>query len=221
MNSYFGQAPVFGDFPSQVITSTGTTIYNLDFKVSSENGVLVFLNGAVQRPGIDFTASGNVITFSEVVPVGVQIFVYGMGLPKSTLAPSAGSVGPAEVQAGLFATEQETIDGVVNNKAVSPASLALTLESMPRIGYGQTWQDMTASRANGTTYTNTTGRSIQLFITFDPFGTATHHFSIDGVNILPPTDNTYYHVACIVPAGSTYRMGTLGTAIQMKWMELR
>jgi hypothetical protein len=94
------------------------------------------------------------------------------------------------------------------------------LTNLNVLGVNQTWQDVTASRSVGVTYTNTTGRPIQIFVTFDPSGSA-DHFSIDGVNILPTNDVGYYHVACIVPAGSTYRMGTLGSAVQMKWMELR
>lgn len=85
-NSYLGQSPVFGDFPFQILTGDGTTTYTLTYNVSSENGMLVFLNGAVQRPGIDFTASGNVIVFSEAIPAGIQIFTYGMGLPKTVIS---------------------------------------------------------------------------------------------------------------------------------------
>lgn len=97
MNSYFGQSPVFGEFPSQVLSGNGSNTYTLSFKTNSTNGVLVFLNGAVQRPGVDFTCDGTTVTFSENVAVGVQIFVYGMGLPKSTLTTSAGGVGLAEL----------------------------------------------------------------------------------------------------------------------------
>lgn len=87
------------------------------------------------------------------------------------------------------------------------------------IGMGQAWVDVTSRRVNGTTYTNTAGRPIQLFITFDPVGYASH-FLIDGVNVLSQSDTPYYHVACIVPSGSTYRMGTFGAAIYLRWVEL-
>lgn len=101
MNSYIGQAPVFGDFPFQILSGDGTASYTMSFKVSNENGMLVFLNGAIQRPGIDFTAGGNALVFSGAVAIGVQIFAYGMGLPKSTLATSAGSIGDVELSASL------------------------------------------------------------------------------------------------------------------------
>lgn len=122
--SYLGQSPVFGDFPSQVIPATGVANYTMNFKVSGTNGLLVFINGSVQRPGIDFSAGGNQLLFTEVVPNGAQIFVYGMGLSKSSLAPSMGSVGDAEVAAGLKATPSDVTALTATNKFVTPASLA-------------------------------------------------------------------------------------------------
>lgn len=83
--SYFGQSPSFGDFPFQVLTGDGTKTYKTSFKTAGERGVLVFINGAVQRPGIDYTAAGDVIVFSENINPGAQIFVYGMGLPKTEI----------------------------------------------------------------------------------------------------------------------------------------
>ena len=124
MNSYLGQTPVFGDFPFQILSGDGTSFYELNFKTNGTNGLLVFLNGAVQRPGVDFTCDGNALTFSANVSVGVQIFVYGMGLPKSSLAPSAGSVGLAELSASVKASSTEVTALVNNEKLVTPASLA-------------------------------------------------------------------------------------------------
>lgn len=136
MNSYLGQAPVFGDFPFQILTGDGTSFYELNFKTNGTNGLLVFLNGAVQRPGIDFTCDGNALTFSSNVSLGVQIFVYGMGLPKSSLAPSAGSVGNAELDASLEArigtTEsQVALQALTYTTAVSASGTAVDLTGIP------------------------------------------------------------------------------------------
>ena len=123
MNSYLGQTPVFGDFPFQILSGDGTGFYELSFKTNGTNGLLVFLNGAVQRPGIDFTCDGNALTFSENVSIGVQIFVYGMGLPKSSLAPSAGSVGVAELSADVRAFNGESQDWTNLLKLLTPKGL--------------------------------------------------------------------------------------------------
>lgn len=123
MNSYLGQTPVFGDFPFQILSGDGTSFYELNFKTNGTNGLLVFLNGAVQRPGIDFTCDGNALTFSANVSVGVQIFVYGMGLPKSSLAPSAGSVGVAELSADVRAFNGDAQDWTNLLKILTPKGL--------------------------------------------------------------------------------------------------
>ena len=122
-NSYLGQSPVFGDFPSHILTGDGTAAYTLNFKSSGTNGVLVFLNGAVQRPGIDFSVVGDQLTFQENVAIGVQIFVYGMGLPKSSLAPSMGSVSEDILDAELKANR---ISEKYSNLSVSANGLGLT-----------------------------------------------------------------------------------------------
>lgn len=123
MSSYLGQSPVFGDFPSQILTGDGTADYTLNYKSSGTNGVLVFLNGAVQRPGIDYSVSGQALTFQENVAIGVQILTYGMGLPKSSLAPSAGSVGSAELASDVYATVLESQDWTNMIKLLSPKGL--------------------------------------------------------------------------------------------------
>lgn len=123
MNSYLGQTPVFGDFPFQILSGDGTSFYELNFKTNGTNGLLVFLNGAVQRPGIDFTCDGNALTFSANVSVGVQIFVYGMGLPKSSLAPSAGSVGLAEISNEIRAFDSDAQDWTNLLKLLTPKGL--------------------------------------------------------------------------------------------------
>lgn len=221
--SYIGQAPVFGDFGFQSITSTGSSIYTMNFKVSSENGLLVFLDGAIQRPGIDYSAGGNTINFADVVPVGVQIFLYSMGLPKSTLAPSAGSVGPAEVQAGLYATVPETVAGVRTDRAVNPAGLAAFVAAGGGggLGYGQTWQNVTGSRAKSTTYTNTTGRPIFVHVQKTP-AMNTLTLTVDALAVSRFGGygiEAEAAVTAIVPNGSTYIVG--GTGSIAYWVELR
>lgn len=123
MNSYIGQTPVFGDFPFEILTGDGANFYELSFKTSGTNGLLVFLNGAVQRPGIDFTCNGNALVFSANVSVGVQIFVYGMGLPKSSLSTSAGSVGLAELSNEVRSFGSDSQDWTNVLKLLTPKGL--------------------------------------------------------------------------------------------------
>lgn len=109
--------------------------------------------------------------------------------------------------------------GTWNNQIASTAFVNESISARPSIGISQTWQDVTASRAKGVTYTNGTGRPIQIFINFDPDGgssvlrIAGHPFNVN--------DNSSEFVSAIIPAGNTYSLSAWGTANTMKWLELR
>ena len=93
-----------------------------------------------------------------------------------------------------------------------------------RLGWNQTWQNMTASRAAGVTYTNTTGRPIVANVNYGG-KTSNSRTSIvatvDGavINIGTNSSSTAGvgatgHV--IIPSGSTYSFNAADT-----WWELR
>lgn len=83
----------------------------------------------------------------------------------------------------------------------------------PVLGVGQTWQDVTASRVSGTTYTNTTGQPIMVHVGFSN-GNVTA--VVGGVTIA----TTSYAAAFVVPSGTTYTV-TLASTTNVKWAELR
>ena len=97
------------------------------------------------------------------------------------------------------------------------------------IGVNQTWQDMLASRAVGATYTNTTGRPIQISMTlisevsddgFIPI------LTVGGVDVARvgavPILASYWSVMVIVPAGATYVINdSKANSVIHIWAELR
>ena len=88
------------------------------------------------------------------------------------------------------------------------------------IGVGQTWQDVTASRAFGVTYTNTTGKPIEVNIRFTITGGWIATFNINGSEFTQEYSyaGSYSNITAIVPNNSTYSfIGTTG----IKWQELR
>lgn len=95
------------------------------------------------------------------------------------------------------------------------------------LGVGQTWQNMTGSRAFGTNYTNSTGKPIQV----SAFGSVTGYCGItavvDGVTVASQWSGAsgytqYSNVVFIVPNGSAYRIeNTSGTCGLSNWAELR
>jgi len=95
------------------------------------------------------------------------------------------------------------------------------------IGVNQTWQDVTASRAIGTTYTNSTGKPILVSMTFScNVANTVQGLTINGVVVYcsgiqsvagQPTGFTL-----LVPNGATYVTVTNGgTMTKITWTELR
>lgn len=84
------------------------------------------------------------------------------------------------------------------------------------IGVGQTWHIV--SRSSGTTYTNSTGRPIAVYISFAYAIWA--RFYVGGVEIGYISNTEYgYSISAIVPPGSTYRLEISGKVD--RWAELR
>lgn len=94
-------------------------------------------------------------------------------------------------------------------------------------GNGQTWQSVTGSRASGTTYTNTTGKPIQVSICVVLFTTTAvyNNFYVNGVLVSRPVQDggavaaSTDTICAIVPNGATYQF--TGTSTINSWAELR
>ena len=112
-----------------------------------------------------------------------------------------------------------------SNTATLPAA---TGELSMLGGAGQTWQDVTASRALSTTYTNSTGKPIQVLASGGYNGTNTAFMTITVDGVLLQTFNVSISgltggsavVGAIVPNGSTYIVASAFGGIQ-RWTELR
>lgn len=101
------------------------------------------------------------------------------------------------------------------------------------IGAGQTWQDMTASRAKSTTYTNTTGRPITVSVSATGSQTSVVLRVWLYIDSVPIVQNACYvspanvgsaDVTTVIPSDSTYRFeayATANTAYVTQWSELR
>ena len=93
------------------------------------------------------------------------------------------------------------------------------------LGSGQSWQNVTASRARGTTYTNTTGRPIQILVQYqdDPGNVAGATFNIGSLtrttaDLGGGTGHPYWFAA-VIPHGTTYSFS--GGLSLPAWWELR
>jgi len=135
---------------------------------------------------------------------------------------AAGAIGASEIGNDVVnsqhyaasSVDNEHISGMAASKltgalpAISGANLT-NLPASPSIGVGQTWQNV--SRTAGVTYTNTTGRAIQLHIWKS--GSGSTYIYLNGI--------AFGHIDAkawnpIIPHGSTYRCDDFD-----KWLELR
>lgn len=123
-----------------------------------------------------------------------------------------GFVDSTQTTAGTWAAAMTTIQGIGGQ----------ALAALSSIGYGQTWQNLTGSRALATTYTNTTGKPIFISVR----NTGTNNSSLDVVvngftvysSAISP--DAFHHTGtAIVPPGATYS-ATSSSALN-SWHELR
>ena len=92
-----------------------------------------------------------------------------------------------------FANATEISNKSNSNVSVNPSNAA-TIAQSTDLGVGQTWQNLTGSRSSGRTYTNNTGRPIQvLFIIKDTQGAG---FSLRLNNVLIFNLNLVYSNRC-------------------------
>jgi hypothetical protein len=99
MASYIGRSPEYGNAVSQQITGTNSAgPYTLSYDTST-SGVVISLDGVVQRNSVDFNIVGTALTFTSTVGTGIIINVVFTGLTLSFPTPSDGSVTDAKITA--------------------------------------------------------------------------------------------------------------------------
>lgn len=130
-----------------------------------------------------------------------------------------GFIDSTQTTAGTWASAPTTIQGVGGQ----------ALAALSSLGFGQTWQTVTASRALATTYYNTTGKPIEAIISSGgASGTAvTLRLSINGGTAFVfaqcnlPSGNSVVAGGFIVPANASYAVTQTGSATLVSWNELR
>lgn len=128
-----------------------------------------------------------------------------------------GFIDISEATAGTWATAPTLVQGTGGQ----------ALAALSSLGYGQTWQSVSGSRAVGTTYYNTTGRPIAANITATmSSGTQSLVMTINGEAIPGPTSinasSQPASILVIIPAGASYVLSaSAGTATIGTWKELR
>lgn len=139
----------------------------------------------------------------------------------SSLKTYVTPVAASETASGIIklATTAEAQAGTDDSRAITPLKLKNSV-----IGLGQTWQDVTASRVVGTTYTNSTGKPIEVVITGTNWVSGAFYIAINGVQraVKQGSGSTGVQasLSIIVPNNSTYAVSVASSTIT-SWQELR
>lgn len=118
-------------------------------------------------------------------------------------------------------------------QSVAPTAIPDT----PSLGVGQTWQNLSESRSLATTYTNSTGKPIQIYVKVTstlaetaniPSGAilrATINgetFADVGISLASTSGTAHPTFSLVIPNGDTYRFTVISTSSSaLVWWELR
>ena len=165
-------------------------------------------------------ASLSGATFSG--PIGIGITPTGVLNNGKSLALGDSDTGIRQNGDGVLeiTSNSETVVTIDKASGITGKNLSGTNtgdQTLSEIGVGQTWQNVTSSRVKNTTYTNSTGKPIQVFIIFDPAGSV---LTING-SAFPINESTMEIVSFIVPNSNTYKLSDWGGYYAIKWLELR
>ncbi|HVI51509.1 MAG TPA: hypothetical protein VM661_09890 [Candidatus Sulfotelmatobacter sp.] len=170
--------------------------------------------------------------------LGVVNLAGGVDLSETNLlsatAISAGATSASTVYASVAVVSSPyrvvglitLTEAVAGTWATAPTGVqgagGMAMAAMQSLGFGQTWQNLTASRALGTTYYNTTGRPIFISITCSGNSGVGTSIQVNGVStglsgyVNGGADLVY---TAIVPPGQSY-VATTGVVLNT-WSELR
>ena len=150
------------------------------------------------------------------------------------LSSGGGSVtiaDPASTASNFTLNPPLNNGNLVSTGDTASVSQAMLASAVVPMGVGQTVTDVTASRATGTTYTNTTGRPILLTYGGNAAaaGNSYVYIQVNGTNMAvlggasgAATNSLQISsVSLVVPAGATYAVQKTGTFTTQFWTETR
>lgn len=177
-------------------------------------------NNEGNRAALDIGTSNGTLVDRDI-RIGYNADYYGYRLVNTNNATNT-AAGLFKIQRGttlawadVMSIDDKSNVTIAGNVSVTGAITAANTAA-------QTWQNVTASRTLGTTYTNNTGATIFVSITGGSNGTLVHTLTVDGVAAQIAATNpnaTTAWVGVPVPNGSTYSMSN--TFALVNWAELR
>ena len=217
--------------------SAGANTGAVTLNVNGVGAKAVTKLGSTALAAGDITANAIIIVqydgteFQLVAPAALS----GLGTmafqSSSSVSITGGSISGVSFTGNITGNASGSSGSCTGNAATA----TLSTDSTNAIGYNQTWQNVTGSRLAGTTYTNSTGKPIQVHITIrGEYYNAiagqeeSAYFYLNGTLLSKVTfkESSGFYVmpgtfAFIIPNGATYSV-SLDTAVSItQWAELR
>jgi len=204
--------------PANLVISSGSTLGTIN-ATQSRIVVLAINNaGTIELAAVNI-AGGNDLSETGLISTTAEggagaadsaSVIYSTTARASVAYRVIGYIESTQSTAGTWATAPSTIQGRGGN----------ALAAMSSLGYGQTWQVVTGSRVFGTTYYNTTGKPIGLFVFQTPVSSITRSVTVSGTTWtwfdMGPSATVPGNLSLTIPPGASYSVSG-GTS----WQELR
>jgi hypothetical protein len=180
----------------------------------------------VGRPLYYSGAAAGTLTLPASPLAGDAITVYAVGAGDCTIQRNGSQT--------IYAQGRSAVTNIVLNTGASATLIydgAAWVQAAGNnsIGYGQSWQNLNASRAFGTTYYNTTGKPIQVVVTAAAITAASWDVKlvVNGVTLpqggATSSNSAWVQISAIIPPGASYLVSSTNATLQPTtgWSELR
>jgi hypothetical protein len=193
-----------------------TTAAGTGVQLATGQKLLVFSDGTNFRT-IDALSAGTAGNVSGVVAIANG----GTGASTAAAAFSAIKQAASTTSTGVveLATNSEVVDGTDTTRAATSAGVEAHMRANA-LGWTQTWQDVSSSRAGSTWYQNTTGRPIEVLIA-PHAGQGSPQFRVGISTASYVTLPIGYATSYVVPNGHYYYLAPPVSPAFDYWFELR
>lgn len=206
----------------QSIAGLTTAADKMIYTTASDTYAVTDLTAAGRALLDDANAAAQRTTLGLVIGTNVQAY-------DAALSSLAGlSLAQGDI---LYATAADTLarlpKGTAKQTLLMNAGATAPEWADAQIGVGQTWQNVSASRARNTSYQNTTGRSIMVSVTYNGGTSTAFQASVDNATWVTVSNAMNINAAqrlfatAIIPPDHYYRITDGSTGSVETWAELR
>lgn len=197
-----------------LVVPAGASLGHVNGVQGTDIEVIMNIGGTLEKAIVNLAGGNDLSEAGVISTTAISAAATAANVFYSTTARTnvpyrvVRSITSTQATAGQWATTPSLVQG--------QGGQALT--AMSSLGYGQSWQ--TVTRNSGTTYYNTTGKPIEIFITCANNGAGT--LVVSGVTVGTGTTGTVGTVPCLsatIPAGASYSItfaGGAGTTTELR-----